>query len=159
MKNQALGGTGFRQFEFKCGLDPTVGPSSGRVWIDLLGGLIGNVNHQAPVTITDRENKIRSQLITTNQPAAKFRIDGEIARFLNSVSSLLGAILMKNQTLSGTWFRQFEFKRGVDAAIGPARGRIRKDFLSGLIGNANHQASVTITNIENEVGRELVVTD
>ena len=81
MKNQALGGTGFRQFEFKCGLDPTVGPSSGRVGKDLLGGLIGNTNHQVPITITNIENKIRRQLITTHQPAAKFRIDGEIARF------------------------------------------------------------------------------
>ena len=81
MENQALGGTGFRQFEFKCGVDPMVGPARGRVRKDLLGWLIGNTNHQVPVTITNRENKIRRQLITTNQPAAKFRIDGELVRF------------------------------------------------------------------------------
>ncbi len=66
MQNQAPGATGFRQFEFQCGVDATVGPSRGGVRIDFLGGLIGNANHQMAVNVTNRENKIRSQLITTN---------------------------------------------------------------------------------------------
>ena len=158
MKNQAPGGTGFRQFEFKCGVDPAVGPASGRVRKDLLGGLIGNTNHQVPVTILNIENKVGVELITTDQPATKLRINGQIrpsssSGSLNSASGLLGAILMKNQALGGTGFRQFEFKCGVDPTVGPASGRVRKDLLGGLIGNTNHQVPVTILNVENEIGR------
>ena len=59
MQNEARGRTGFRQFEFKCGVDPMVRPARGRVRKDLLGGLIGNTNHQVPVTITE-QSKIKS---------------------------------------------------------------------------------------------------
>lgn len=45
-------------------------------------GLICNANHQAPITITNMESKIRRQLITPHQPAAKFRTNGESARFI-----------------------------------------------------------------------------
>jgi hypothetical protein len=35
-----------------------------------------------PITITNIENKTRRQLITTHQPAAKFRTNRKIARFM-----------------------------------------------------------------------------
>src|SRR3954471_3859810 len=78
---------------------------------------------------------------------------------LNAASGLLNAILMKNQALSGAAFRQFEFKRGVDPMIGPARGKVRKNLLRGLIRNPNHQVPIAILNIENEGRLQLIATD
>jgi hypothetical protein len=66
---------------------------------------------------------------------------------------------MQNQALGGTGFRQFEFQCGVDSAVRLAGRRVRKDLPRGLIGNSNHEVSVAIFNIENEVGIELIATE
>jgi len=78
----------------KLGVDPAVGPAGGRVGKDLLSLLIGDANHQVPVTISDRKNKIRLQLVTTNQPAAKFRIDAreQLGDFEGLAQVVVGAV-------------------------------------------------------------------
>ena len=65
---------------------------------------------------------------------------------------------MENQAYCGTGFPQFEFQCGVDAAVGPASGRIGKDLLCGLIGNTDHQVPVVIVNGEDEIRRQLIPT-
>ena len=52
-------------------------------------------------------------LIGGTYQANSRRIDSS----LHSVSGLIVAILMKNQALGGTGFRQIEFKGGVDPVV------------------------------------------
>jgi hypothetical protein len=80
MEDQARRGTRFLQFEFQCSVDAMVGPSSGRIGKDLLGGLIGKTHHQVPIAIVNGENQARRQFVPALQPAAKFRINGGCAR-------------------------------------------------------------------------------
>jgi len=63
---------------------------------------------------------------------------------------------MENEAFGRTGFHQLEFKRGIDPVVGPASWGVRKNLLSFLIGNANHQVPAMILNIENEVGGQLV---
>ena len=103
--------------------------------------------------LAPQSRRIWTESSRTDQADSRY-VDGS----LNPASGLLNAVLMEHQACGGTRFLQFEFQGGVDAMVGPARGRIRKDLLSGLIRNTDHQVPIAITNSENKARVQLIPT-
>lgn len=74
----------------------------------------------------------------------------------HSFGGLLDAVLMKNEALRSSLFPQLKFKRRFDALVGPMCRRIGKHFLRRLIGDANHQTSVAVLHVKDEVRGQFV---
>src|SRR5262245_24679299 len=86
-----------------------------------------------------RSSSGKATPLRSNRQADSRLLNHSIA---NAPSRLLNAILMQDQAFGRTGLRQLELQSSGNATVRPSRGRLRMNFLCGLIGNPNHQMPV-----------------